>query len=150
MPVACESPQRAAALLSSCVTATQSAPCRYPLPHAAQPLASPLPIRPAPDAYFLSGAGSLGGPGTRLPHHTHAPSLGAAAAAGGGGGGAPSAAGLGAAGPGCAGAAGGCRGQSLSLVGTLLAEALARGPGSGLCIADCNAYVQVGAGGEGA
>eukprot|EP00198_Chlamydomonas_reinhardtii_P011031 XP_001700368.1 predicted protein [Chlamydomonas reinhardtii] len=31
---------------------------------------------------------------------------------------------------------------SLSLVGTLLAEALARGPGSGLCIADCNAYVQ--------
>ncbi|GIL71681.1 hypothetical protein Vretifemale_2204 [Volvox reticuliferus] len=33
-----------------------------------------------------------------------------------------------------------CRGQSLPLQHTLLAEALTRG--SGLCIADCNAYVQ--------
>ncbi|KXZ43294.1 hypothetical protein GPECTOR_95g683 [Gonium pectorale] len=36
----------------------------------------------------------------------------------------------------------GCRGQSLPLQHTLLSEALARGGGAGLCIADCNAYVQ--------
>lgn len=40
-----------------------------------------------------------------------------------------------------------CRGQSLPLQHTLLAEALAKG--AGLCIADCNAYVQVGARGRG-
>ncbi|KAG2424093.1 hypothetical protein HXX76_014768 [Chlamydomonas incerta] len=107
-------------------------------------LASTLPSgvgNRSPDAYFMSGAGSQGGPGTgtgRAPHHhAHAPSLGAAGAAAAGGGGPPSVAG-----PGAAALSGGCRGQSLSLVGTLLAEALARGPGSGLCIADCNAYVQ--------
>ncbi len=35
-----------------------------------------------------------------------------------------------------------CRGQSLPLQHTLLSEALAKG--AGLCIGDCNAYVQVG------
>lgn len=39
-----------------------------------------------------------------------------------------------------------CRGHSLPLKHTLLAEALAQGTG-GLCIADCNAYVQVGGAG---
>lgn len=34
-----------------------------------------------------------------------------------------------------------CRGQSLMLQHTLLAEALTRG--SGLCISECNAYIQV-------
>ncbi|GLC66944.1 hypothetical protein PLESTF_000494600 [Pleodorina starrii] len=42
--------------------------------------------------------------------------------------------------PGGGPGAAGCRGQSLPLQHTLLSEALTRG--SGLCIADCNAYVQ--------
>lgn len=37
-----------------------------------------------------------------------------------------------------------CRGHTLALKGTLLSEALARGA-AGLCVADCNAYIQVGA-----